>query len=135
MRIILAFLLAPLIATLIIAPPLALLLGDISLVGFFGLIGVYFGYPVLLVIGVPVILLMRARMNPGLFHYMVAGVLAGLVIPVALFVSVALDTGSVYSALGPSLSMAMLGALFGGASGFSFWLVGFGKLPSRMAFE
>lgn len=135
MRIVLAFVLSPLIATLIVAPPVALLLGDFSLVGFFGLIGIFFGYPVLLFIGLPVILLMRAWMNPRMFHYIAAGVLAGLVVAVVLSISVILDIGSVLSTIGPFLSMAMLGVLFGGVSGFSFWLVGFANLPSRMAFE
>ena len=122
-RVVLGFLLAPIVPMAPFILLNLLLNRTLQGAGPFLVVGILYAYPVMLVVGVP--LYVHARIK-GTFTFersikaaAIAGAIIGAIIPISFIT----ESRMIFSALGGALVVAVIGAVIGAAVGFSFWYI------------
>lgn len=132
LRVVLAFLIAPLvpgIGTVLLKAP-----GDLLASAPYILTTAFLSYPPVLIVGLPLFILFRSRGWVGLLTFIVAGILLGLVVFVWATAFAAPDISQFYEMIGGAFQHAnlfvMLEVPCGAVSGLLFWLI---ARPDRSA--
>ena len=126
MKILLAFLIAPLAPIAIIGPVLVLQHGELGAAGPIVFLCVVYGYPAELILGTPVYLLARRKGWLCWWQAGAAGAVVGAFLPLVILTSMELgldrplDLKTAVAVLG----LATFSATVGAVSGLAFWFVG-----------
>lgn len=124
LRTVAGFLIAPLVPSLIAAVG-ALFTDGPSAAALFFVVGVLFGYPVALMVGVPLHLIFAIRNWTGLSAYVIAGLLLGLLSYGSSFLAAIVFGGETIAELRYTFSpgLALIAAIAGLLAAVSFWLI------------
>jgi hypothetical protein len=123
-RLITAFAIAPLAP--LVPAVLAFMAGLISKndIGFLVFAAISYGYPAMILFGIPLFIASRRRRWLMLWQIVLGGAIIGGVVPgLILGTLVYLSAGVSGNALRAVLSFVVLGAVWGGLSGWVFWLI------------
>lgn len=124
MKVILAFLIAPLAPLVVIGPIVALGFGTLEAIGPYAAICIFYGYPAMLLFGLPLYIALRNKANLTWRHYAGIGAAVGAAIPAVILFSMLFLTGLGERPLELAASIfgaVSLGAALGGFSAFVFW--------------
>jgi len=130
MRILAAFMLAPLIGALAVGAPVALISGSLQFMGTFFVLALLYGYPIVFILGVPAYFTLRSLNMLQLRHCIIFGSSAGLVVPLIITgVSLVGGTPELQNRelLLSLISMNALGLVIGAVSAWFFWAIGLRK--------
>ena len=122
MRVVLGFLLAPIVP---MAPFIVLSLvvsGSLQGAGPFLVVGILYAYPVMLVVGVPLYIHAKTKGIFTLERTVKAAALTGAIIGIIVPISF-ITKSAIALTLGAALVVGLIGALIGAAVGFSFWQI------------
>ncbi len=119
-RLVLAFVVAPL-APVVLVSPVIFLAGPATF------ISVVYGYPAMLLLGVPVFAFFLRQKWLEIWQVMLGGAVVGALVPILMMVAMALSGPSdspLLPLIAAAAGLSAIGAIFGAASGFAFWWVG-----------
>jgi len=132
MRLVLAFVLAPLASLFVAIPIAAMRMGSFDAAGPLAVICVGYGYPALLILGFPLYVFFRQRNWLRWWHFIGAGAFVGLITPaivigylVILSVRYGAALNSEPSVVSDLLGLTAVGVGLGAVSGAAFWLLAY----------
>jgi hypothetical protein len=127
MRIVLAFIVAPVAPLLLLTPVMGLLHGSIEAAGPFAFASVVYGYPAMVLCGLPLYFLFKKKLWFSWWQFTLIGALVGACVPlslIALMTSKSVTEFASFEVIVATLTTAGVGACLGTASGFVFWAIG-----------
>lgn len=145
MRVVFGFAFAPL-APLLIALPLALALDRPAMLGPLSFMCIFYGYPLTLVLALPLYVEVSSKQMPGLWLVLGAGAAIGAAVPVVLILCMKLlglvatlssevkdAPGDPWGFLLGCAQVSMAGAAMGVVMALSFWLIALRGQTARPA--
>jgi hypothetical protein len=134
LRLLLAFATAPIAPLVIVAPVTFAYYGSFDAAGPFAFISIFYGYPAMLLLGMPLFLFHRKKHWLGWWQITIGGALVGAFVPVVLLSGLAFrdPAGLSLEVVASILGLGGLGAGLGALSGLSFWFVGIHRAPSHV---